>query len=82
MKPFTGIDYSARIESGDSLSMPYRVRLRLTLVKTSTRHRPCLHPRPQGDGVLRTINKDAVKALQLVANHQLELLKKWREYHG
>lgn len=27
-------------------------------------------------------DKDAVKALQLVADHQLELLKKWREYHG
>ncbi|PHM06399.1 DUF4160 domain-containing protein [Nostoc sp. 'Peltigera malacea cyanobiont' DB3992] len=27
-------------------------------------------------------DKDAVKALKLVADHQLELLKKWREYHG
>ncbi len=36
-------------------------------------------------GKLRSIDKrdkDAVKALQLVADHQLELLKKWREYHG
>lgn len=27
-------------------------------------------------------NKDAIKALELVADHQADLRKKWQEYHG
>ncbi|MGA9379654.1 MAG: DUF4160 domain-containing protein [Phormidium sp.] len=38
--------------------------------------------RPNLVGIWNMSDKDAVKALKLVSNHQAELLEKWREIHG